>query len=125
MSPPFAFKLFRSKLQSRLGLSYYTAGAIKPGRLVAMDEEDAGSNSSDSPVDCNSLEWPYINAPSVFEGTSAHTTTSSDESLEQDQFELADEFMPPGMFENPDEIAYFQLKEEYCGNVLKHVQRTR
>ena len=53
-----------------------------------MEEEDGASNSStstESLASCNALNWPYFNAPSVFEGTSNHSTGTSDESLEREE----------------------------------------
>ena len=52
-----------------------------------MEEEDADSNmsqSGESLYDCNQLNFPYINATSVFAETSEHSTTSSDDSLYQE-----------------------------------------
>ena len=74
-----------------------------------MADEDAASNSDtdlDSPVNCNALNIPYFNAESVYQGTTDHSTTSSDASLYYDSvvvttIELSDEWWESEYPDNP------------------------
>ena len=53
-----------------------------------MEQGDTDSNSSastESLADCNDMEYPYWNVPSVYPGTSDASTTSSDEAFYRDQ----------------------------------------
>ena len=94
--------------------------------MEEQDGEDAGRNSSSSESlsDTNQMNSPYINAPSVFPGTSDCSTTASDESLYVAQLvELGEHFVEPDRYspwigeaakpvENPAEFR--RLKQELC-----------
>ena len=95
-------------------------------RHLAGEEEDFASNSStstESLVDCNTLNWPYFNAPSVFPETTDHSTTSSDESLYVGQlYQIAREFSDDEWAEEfrgaallpAEEQAWMKLKGAFC-----------